>query len=153
MAQVVVALRQALRVVAQLVLAQQAERPGEPDLHAEIHEHVFQPARTLKAVVDQLAVAAERVAEQQHDGGAHDEQRERRGAERERAAEHRAPPAMPKNQSAFAGEKRTSPSQTSRDVAMAHAVPRQARRQADDGALHVRWPWPCGGARARATRA
>ena len=80
MAQVVVALGQALRVVAQFVLAQQADGPRQPYLHAEIHQHIFEPARTLKAVVDELAVTAQRVTEQQHDGCAHDEQRQRRGS-------------------------------------------------------------------------
>ena len=47
MTQVVVAVGQALRVVAQFVLPQQAEGPGEADLHAEIDEHVFEPARAL----------------------------------------------------------------------------------------------------------
>ena len=110
-AQVVVADRKTLRVVAQLVLAQQSERAGEPDLHAEIDEHVFEPARALEAVVDQLAVAAERVSEQQHDGGARDVERERGGLN-VNAPPTMAAAAMPRNQHLWPARTTTSPSHT-----------------------------------------
>ena len=64
--------RQALGVVAQLVLAQEADRPGEADLDAEVDEPVFEPLRAAVAVVDELAVAAERVAEEEHAAGVGD---------------------------------------------------------------------------------
>src|SRR5688572_6426970 len=86
-AEIVVADGKPLRVVAQLVLPQQAERPRESDLHAQVDQRVFEPARTLEAVVDELAMAAERVTEQQHGRSGADVERERAGPERQRAAD------------------------------------------------------------------
>ena len=59
MSQVVMTHRQALRIVAQFVLPEQADGPGEPHLDAEIHEQIFEPARALEAVMHQLAMTAE----------------------------------------------------------------------------------------------
>jgi hypothetical protein len=110
--QIVVANGQALCVVAQLVLAQQADRPCETHLHAQVDQQVFEPARTLETVVHQLAMAAQRVAEQQtmavltmNNASAP-------------TLTVSAPPtsaaaAMPRNQAPFNGEKRTTPLQTS----------------------------------------
>ncbi len=65
MTQVLVTSRQALRKVAELMLAKQADRTRQSDLHAQIHQGVFQPLRALKAVVHELAVTAERKSKQQ----------------------------------------------------------------------------------------
>ena len=35
----------------------------ESDLHSEVHEKVFEPLRALVAIMDELFVATERVAE------------------------------------------------------------------------------------------
>lgn len=77
MAQIVVTSRQTLRVVTQLMLTQQSDGTREPDLHAAVHERIFQPLRALKAVVHELAVIAEGMAEQQHRDGDADEDRNR----------------------------------------------------------------------------
>jgi hypothetical protein len=87
MAQVVMAFGQALRVVAQLVLAKQTKRPSQPDLHTAVNECVFEPLGCLEAVMDKPAVAAQRVAEEQHEGGAGDEDSKRRPCEGGEAAD------------------------------------------------------------------
>jgi len=61
--QVVVAIRESLRVIAQLVLTEETDRARESDLYSEVHEKVFEPLRTLVAIVDELSVATQRVAE------------------------------------------------------------------------------------------
>jgi len=76
--QVVVASRKPLRVVAQFVLLQEAQRAIEADEHAAVHERSLEPARTLEAVVDELAMAAQRMPEQQHDCCCDNKQREGR---------------------------------------------------------------------------
>src|SRR5271154_2707329 len=43
--QVVVASREPLRVIAQLVLTEKTDRARESDLHSEVHEKVFEPLR------------------------------------------------------------------------------------------------------------
>jgi len=53
------AIRQALRGVAQLVLTEQPRRPGKPDLDSQINEQTFHPERAPEAVVDELSVASE----------------------------------------------------------------------------------------------
>lgn len=65
MAQVGVTLRQALREVPQFVLAKQTDGTCQAHLDAQIYQGVLQPLRALKAIVDKLAVTAERVSKQQ----------------------------------------------------------------------------------------
>ena len=60
-AEILMAMRLALRPVSQVVLAHQAERTCHADEHAGIHQRVFQPKRTGKAVVDQAAMHAQRM--------------------------------------------------------------------------------------------
>ncbi|MNR10603.1 hypothetical protein D3C85_1268610 [compost metagenome] len=86
-AQVVVAHGQTLRVVAQLMLAKNAQWSGQADLHAAIDECKAQPPGALEAVVNQLAMAAQRVAEEQHEAGADNEQRHRIPAKEQAAAD------------------------------------------------------------------
>ena len=86
MAQVVVAVRQPLCIVSQLVLPQQADGSSQADLNSEIDQHVFEPLRALKTVVYELAMAPQRVAKQQYDTRGTQEDSERRPRERRRPA-------------------------------------------------------------------
>jgi hypothetical protein len=79
------AIRQALRIVAHFVLPKEANGTCEPDLDAKIRQEVLEPLRALEAIVDELAVVAERVSEQQYDGGGADKNRKGRPTERETA--------------------------------------------------------------------
>ncbi len=90
MAQIGVASGQALRIVAQFVLAQQTQRTAQTHQYAQVHEPIFQPLRALKAVVYQLAMAAQRVAEQQDDGRAGRKQQQAGPAEKAQGARHGA---------------------------------------------------------------
>ena len=73
--QIGMAARNALREVSQVMLAQQAQRACQAHLNAAIHQQILEPARALEAVVNQLAVIAERVAQQQYQaGGEHKQQ-------------------------------------------------------------------------------
>jgi hypothetical protein len=88
MPEIVVADRQALRVVAQLMRAHQTQRTGEPDLHAHIDQDIFEPGRAFETVVNELAMAAERMAEQQHRAGREEEDQQARPGEEQAAADH-----------------------------------------------------------------
>jgi hypothetical protein len=61
MPQILVAAWQSLREIAQLMLSEQSNRSVKANLNSAINEKVFQPLRTLKAVMHKLAVTAERV--------------------------------------------------------------------------------------------
>jgi hypothetical protein len=52
MAKVVMAVGQALGVLAQFVLAKEAKRASQPDLHTAVNEDVLEPPGRLEAVVD-----------------------------------------------------------------------------------------------------
>jgi hypothetical protein len=56
------------------MLAEEAYWAVEADKHTTVDECAFEPARALEAVVDEFAMAAERMAEEEHDGCADDEQ-------------------------------------------------------------------------------
>mmetsp|Transcript_15314 Transcript_15314/g.36488 ORF Transcript_15314/g.36488 Transcript_15314/m.36488 type:complete len:263 (-) Transcript_15314:363-1151(-) len=79
-----------LSQVAQVMLTLQTQRAIEPDLDATGDQGQRQPTGASKAVVNQLAVAAKGMAEQQNQQAQSDEHHHRRPAERERAADHRA---------------------------------------------------------------
>jgi hypothetical protein len=74
---VVVAARQALREVAQIVLLHEPDRPREPDMHAAVDEEVLEPLGALERVVHELAMVAERMSQQEHGAGRRDVERER----------------------------------------------------------------------------
>jgi hypothetical protein len=93
----VVTPRLALRPVAEVVDLQNADRAGHADDDAEIDQHMLQPFRAIEAPVDQPAVHADRVAEQQgHVGQCGEDQHRRhvRGAGRtgQRDEQQRAVP-------------------------------------------------------------
>ncbi len=67
-----------LGIIAQLMLAQQANRASESHLHAEPDQQVFKPFWARKAVVNQLAMATQRMPEQQYKGCSGREQNHRR---------------------------------------------------------------------------
>ncbi|MCY1373546.1 hypothetical protein D9M69_608300 [compost metagenome] len=69
------------------MLAKNAQRSGQADLHPAIDERKAQPPGALEAVVNQLAMAAQRVAEEQHEAGADNEQRHRIPAKEQAAAD------------------------------------------------------------------
>ena len=64
--QIVVTARQVLRNVAQLVLPQHTEWPAPPRLNAKVDPRMLKPARALKTIVNQFAMTAQRMPEQQH---------------------------------------------------------------------------------------
>src|SRR5512139_4106487 len=63
MPKIVVAARQPLREVAQIVLRHEPDRPRETHVHTAIDEEVFEPLGTFERVVHELAVITERVTE------------------------------------------------------------------------------------------
>jgi hypothetical protein len=63
MAQVSMASRKSLRVVPNLMLAQQTNRTRKPHLYSAIHQGVFEPLRALEAVVNQFPMIAKGMAE------------------------------------------------------------------------------------------
>ncbi len=85
---VIVAIRHALCEIPQFVLPQQADGACQPDLHAEIDQQVFQPARAGITVMDQLAVASQRMPQQQHASRRRQEQDQRAPGEGHRTAHH-----------------------------------------------------------------
>jgi hypothetical protein len=80
--QVVVALGQALCEISQLMLAKQPNGTGQAHLDTAVHQDVLQPLGTLIAVMNELSMAAERMAQQQNHSRRHEEQQKCRERKR-----------------------------------------------------------------------
>jgi hypothetical protein len=149
--QVVMALREALCVVAKLMLPQQSERPGDAHLHAQIDQQVFEPARTLEAVVHQLSMTAEGVAQQQHETRGRQEQAKRRHAERLQSADDRGT-RHAEEPRAIRPAEADLPFTYRPHFAMSHAEPAQPRGQRRGPGSHALLSFALRRAKARDSR-
>ena len=62
----IVAIFLPLSEVTEVMGTQKPQRARQPDQYPAVHQKVFQPLGTLETVVDQLAMHAQRMPEQQH---------------------------------------------------------------------------------------
>src|SRR5260221_1762252 len=80
------AIGQPLRIVAKFMLPEQTKWASQTNLNSQIHQGVFEPFWTLVAVMNQLAMAAERMSEQQYASGTDQEKQDGRPGNCEHSA-------------------------------------------------------------------